>query len=72
MLDNKNTRGYYIVKWYRPPHKLQEDTDIFHEGDVVFNATYLNTVQKSHHWYTQTTVKTAVRVQKVLAANIDL
>ena len=35
MKDDKKTHGYYIVKWDRPPHKLQEDTDIFQARDVV-------------------------------------
>ena len=49
MLDNNKTYGHYIVKWDRPPHKFQEDTDIFRAGDVVYNATYLNPIKQAHH-----------------------
>ena len=34
MKDDNKTHGYYIVKWYRPPHTLQEDTDIFQASGV--------------------------------------
>ena len=35
MEDYKKTHGYYIINWARPPHKLQEDIEIFQAGDVV-------------------------------------
>ena len=35
MTDENKTHGCYIIKWYRPPHKFQEDTDIFQAGGVV-------------------------------------
>ena len=66
------THGYYIVKWERTPQKLQEDTEIFQAGDVVCNTTYLNPIQQSHHWCTQSTIKTGVHVQHVPAENLDL
>ena len=72
MTDDNRTHGYYIVKWDRPPYELQEDTEIFQAGDVVCNATYLDTIQQPHHWYTQTTINTVVRVQNFLLANIEL
>ena len=72
MKHDKKTYEYYIVKWYIPPHELQEDTDIFQVGDVVCNATYLNSIRQTHHWYTQNTIKNIVRVQNILAENIDL
>ena len=72
MTDDNKTHEYYIVKWDRPPHELQEETDIFQAGDVVWNAKYLNPIQQSRHWYTQSTIKTIVRVQNVLAENLDL
>ena len=72
MIDDNKTHGYYIVKWYRPLHELQEDTDIFQSGDVFCNDTYLNPIQQANHWYNQITIKTVVRIQYVLKANIDL
>ena len=69
---NNKTHGYYIVKWERTPDELQEDTDIFQAGDIVCNATYVNTIQQANHWYTEITINTVVRVQNVLAANLDL
>ena len=33
--DDNTTHGCYILKWERPPHELQEDTDIFQSVDVV-------------------------------------
>ena len=60
MKDNNKTHGYYIVNWDRPPHELQEDTDIFQAVYLVLNSTYLNPIQQSHHWYTQSTTKTSV------------
>ena len=36
--DDNNTHGYNIVKWDRPPHKFQEDTDTFQVGYVVHAA----------------------------------
>ena len=39
MTEDNKTHEYYIVKWYRPPHKFQEDTDIFQVGDGFYNAT---------------------------------
>ena len=71
MTENIKTHESYIVKWDIPPHKLQEGTDIFQAGDVVCNATYLNSIQQAHHWYTQRNINTVVRVQHVLAANIN-
>ena len=49
MLDNNKTHRYYIVKWDRPPKKLQGDTDIFQSGDVVCNTIYINTIQQAYH-----------------------
>ena len=72
MTEDNKTHEYYIVKLDRPPHKFQEDTDIFRAGDVVYNATYLNPIKQAHNCYTQTTIKTVVHVQQVLAANIYL
>ena len=72
MIDENKTHGYYIVKCDRPLQQLQEDTYIFQAGDIVCNATYLNQIQQSHIWYTQITIKTAVRVQHVLAEKLDL
>ena len=72
MIDDNKTHIFYIVKWDRPLHELQEDTDIFQAGDVVCNSTYLNPIQQAHHWYTQSTIKTGVRIQHVLVANLDL
>ena len=72
MADDKKTHVYYIVKWDRPLHKFQEDTDIFQAGDLICNATYLDPIQQAHHWYTQNTIKTVVHVQHVLAENLDL
>ena len=70
MTDDNKTHEYYIVKWDRPPHELQEETDIFQAGDVVYNARYINSIQQAHHCYTQRTIKTVVRVKHVLAANL--
>ena len=72
MTDDKKKHGYYNVKWDRPPHILQEDTEIFQAGDAVCNSTYLNPIQQSHHWCTQSTIEIVVRVQHVIAENIDL
>ena len=72
MIDDNKTHGCYIVNWGRTPQKLQEDTDIFQAVDVVCGATYLNPIQKAHHWYTQINIKTVLRVHDVIAANIDL
>ena len=63
---------YYVVKWYRPPHKCQEDTDGFQAGDAVYNATNLNKNEQAHHWYTPIAINTFVRVHYVLAANFEL
>ena len=70
--DKNKTHGYYIVNWDIPPHKLQEDTDIFQAGGIVCNATYINPIQQAHHWYTQSTTKIVVHIQHVLAANLEL
>ena len=71
MMKNYNkTHGCNIVKWDRPLHELQEDTDIFQAGDVVCNATYLNPIQQEHQWYTQITIKNVVRAQYVLAEKL--
>ena len=72
MMEENKTYWYSIIKWDRPPHKLQKDTDIFQAGDVVCTSTYLNPIQQAHHRYTQSTIKTIVCVQNILAANIDL
>ena len=61
-----------IVKWDRPPHELHYDAAIFQASGLVFNATYLNPIQQAHHWHTQRTIKTFVRVQHVIAENIAL
>ena len=72
MTDDNKTHGYYIVKWDRHPHELQEDTGIFQAVDVVCNDTHLNPIQQAHHCYTKSTIKTVVCVQHVLAANIEV
>ena len=50
MIDDNKTHGYYIVKWDRHTHELQEDTGIFQAVDVVCNYKYLNPTQQAHHW----------------------
>ena len=70
--DDRKTHGYYILKWYRPPQKLQEGTNIFKSVDVLWNDTYLNPTHQEHNWYTQITIKTVVCVKHFLTENIDL
>ena len=72
MTDNNKTHGYYIVKGGRHPHELQEYTETFQAGGVFYNAKYLNPTQQAHHWYTQSTIKTIVRVQYFFSEIIDL
>ena len=71
MTDDNKTHEYYIVKWYIPPHKLQEDSNILQAGDVVCNDTYLNPIQQAHHCYTQSNIKNVLCIQHVLIGNID-
>ena len=71
MTDGNKTHGYYIVKLYSTPQKFQEDTGIYQAGDVIFNTTHLTSIHQSHHWYTQSTIKTVVRVQHVITENND-
>ena len=66
------THGYYIVKWDRPLKQFQEDTDIFQAGYEVFNDKYLNLIQQSNNWYSQSTIKTVFHVQHFLADNLYL
>ena len=66
------THGYYIVKWYRPLQKLQEDIDIFQAGYEVFDDTNRNLIQQAHNWYSQRTIKTVVHVHHFVAVNIYL
>ena len=51
MIDDNKTNGYYVVNWYGTPHKFQKDTDGFQAGDVVFNTTYINSIQQYIHCY---------------------
>ena len=70
--EDKDTHGYYLVAWVSGAYALQEETDEYQEGELVADATYFNPVGAARNWYTPSTVTTLVRVQHVVAADVDL
>ena len=60
--SNKNTHGYYIVKWASNAYTLQEKYKchalnppvIIPEGELVYPAKFMTPMKKTSHWYHET------------------
>ena len=60
--SNKNTHGYYIVKWTGNAYTLQEiykchafaPLVIIPEGELVCPAKFMTPMKKTSHWYHET------------------
>ena len=70
--EDEDTHGYYLVAWASGAYTLQEETDEYQEGELVAEATYFNPVGAARNWYTPSTLTTLVRVQHVVAADVNL
>ena len=74
--------GYYIIEFTSEAYTLQHDIELdeytpavhIAAGELVCEALYRNKVQRARGWYTKpsTPLKTIVRVQQVVAANLHL
>jgi hypothetical protein len=79
-MEDEETSGYYLVEWKSEPYTLQEDTELtefdppleLQAGELVADATYLNSVPRAPLWYTKSVLNTTVRVKQVLAAKLNL
>jgi len=77
--DDPGTVGYYLVQWLSVPYALQEDevlTDyvggtLVKAGELVVQARYFNSVPSAKNWYTISDTKVTVRMQQVVAADIE-
>jgi hypothetical protein len=72
MTEDDNTNGYYLVRWASEPYASQEVTDEWAIGELVCDGTYLNPVGRARNWYTQGEDSVTLRVQHVVAANLQL
>ena len=69
--SDKNTHGYYIVKWTGNAYTLKEKYKchafnpavIIPEGELVFKAKFMNPMKKTSHWYHETNKSTPVMVK---------
>jgi hypothetical protein len=72
MTQDNITHGYYLVRWASETYAAQEDTDEWASGELVCDAAYLNPVGRARNWYTPGDDRETIRVQHVVAANLEL
>jgi hypothetical protein len=72
MTEDEDTHGYYIVRWASVPFASQEDTDEWMIGELICDATYHNPVGRARNWYTAGDDCVTIRVQHVVAADLEL
>ena len=81
--DNNVKVGYYILQWKSLPYVLPEDISIttfkppmmLKKGDMVCDAVFLNDVKHCKLVYThgdEEALKTVVRLQHVVTANVEM
>ena len=80
--SNKNTHGYYIVKWtgnaYTPQEKYKchafNPPVIIPESELVFPAKFMTPMKKTSHWYHKTNkaIPVMVKLKQVVMPLIKL
>jgi hypothetical protein len=69
---------YYLLKWTTLPYRIEGDKLLTEydppihvkDGELVCEGEYLEGLLRAKGWYYPTTIKTVVRLQQVLAADI--
>ena len=80
--SDKNTHGYYIVKWTGNAYTLQEKYKchafnppvIIPEGELVCPAKFMTPMKKTSHWYHKTNeaIPVMVKLKQVVMPLIEL
>jgi hypothetical protein len=71
---------YYLVKWTCLPYRMDGDQLLTEydppihvkDGEQVCEGVYLEGLNRAKGWFYQTTIRTVVRLQQVLAADINM
>jgi hypothetical protein len=76
-VTNEAVMGYYLIKWLSKQYTLKVDTAgsmsrMIPARTMVANALYFNRVQCAPHWYTPSSVRTAVEVKYVMQTGLQL
>ena len=74
--DDPNTDGYYLVNWKGLPFTAQtrmetREGDVIQKGELVCEACHVDTIPGEHRCFKATTKETVVRMQYILAANVE-
>jgi hypothetical protein len=72
--------NYYLVKWTSLPYRMDGDRMLTEydqpihvkDGEQVCKGVYLEGLHRAKGWFYQTTIRTVVRLQQVLAADIKM
>jgi hypothetical protein len=78
--EDERYDGYYLVQWTGAPYVVAEDCELasynppikLNAGELVCEATYMETVNGTKNWWYPVEDLILVRLQQVLAANLDL
>ena len=80
--SDKNTHGYYIVKWASNAYTLQEKYKchafyppvIIREDEIVCKANFMTPMKKTSHWYHETNeaIPVMVKLKQVVMPLIEL
>ena len=71
---------YYLLKWTNLPYRIEGDQFLTEydppihvkDGELVCEGQYLEELLRAIKWYYPTDIKTVVRLQQFLAANIEM
>jgi hypothetical protein len=71
---------YYLLKWTTLPYRINGDQSLTEydppihvkDGELVCEGEYLESLLRAKGWYYPTTIKTVVRLQQVLAADVKM
>lgn len=74
--DDPNTDGYYLVNWKGLPFTAQaqmetREGDVIQKGELVCEACHVDTIPGEHRCFKATNKETVVRMQYILAANVE-
>jgi hypothetical protein len=71
---------YHLLQWMGLPYQIDGDQNLdeydppihVRDGELVCEGVYLEELLRANGWYYQTEIKTVVRLQQVLAADIKM
>jgi hypothetical protein len=71
---------YYVLQWTSLPYRIEGDQFLTEynppihvkDGELVCEGKYLEELPRANKWYYPTEIKTVVRLQQVLAADIKM